>query len=70
VFVVGVCGGQQGSGESCYERKCDLLEVRGCSAAVGETGGKEWCSEEGEFEERECEEGECEERECEEGECD
>ena len=39
--VGGVCGGQQGSGKSCYERKRDLLEVGGCSAAVGETGGKE-----------------------------
>jgi hypothetical protein len=41
VFVGGVCGGQQGSGENCYERKRHLLEVGGCSAAVGETGGKE-----------------------------
>jgi hypothetical protein len=34
------------------------MKVGGCSAAVGETGGKEWCSKEGEFEEGECEEGE------------
>ena len=31
VVVGGVCGGQQGIGESCYERKRDLLEVGGCS---------------------------------------
>jgi hypothetical protein len=35
---------------------------------VEETGGQEWCSEEGECKEEKCEEGECKEEKCEEGE--